>query len=635
MAAISSFQAIPKPSRNPATWWAWWIIPRSAKREDQFFERNTRGMTAIISVVLLIVTVVFAPQGMFAGLEWSLLAGFALAFAAVGLVLANRVASAGGLIAFLFVFLGLASLFSSGYWAPNAVGILMLIPIVIALVVRSNWVKAAYAGFIAVAFIVIAFYQEASGFGSIFDASYSFSTPMGAAIMFSLLLAMLLGAGAYLMRDRALLIADLQTLNHTLEARVAERTRDLQVAADVSLQITTQLDTEKLLADVVDQTTTAFGWYHVSIFLIDEEHDCLVLRQSHGDIGAQLLGHELQFPFNANHLVPRAAREHQPVLANNVASEAGYMPNPLLPETRAELAIPIMYGGRLLGVLDIHSEQVNRFQPDDVRILRALSDQIAVAVRNSQLYEQVQAARQIAENADKVKSSFLASMSHELRTPLNAIINFSKFMRKGVPGAINAEQSELLDDIASSGQHLLNLINDVLDMSKIEAGALALYIEEGIDLRQVLETAARYAQPTLSGKPVTLTQSFPDETLLLKGDRKRLLQIFLNILANACKFTERGSINVKVEPRDGSVLVSIADTGVGIPPEDAAYVFTAFKQTKSGLRQGRGGTGLGMPICRKLVEAHAGTVWFASRVGVGTTFYVELPTSSIPVAERN
>jgi signal transduction histidine kinase len=249
----------------------------------------------------------------------------------------------------------------------------------------------------------------------------------------------------------------------------------------------------------------------------------------------------------------------------------------------------------------------------------------ALAVQEKQRAEAFQ-------QADQVKSAFLASMSHELRTPLNAVINFSKFLKKGIPGPVNEEQEQLLGNIADSGHHLLNLINDVLDMSKIEAGSLKLFVEADVDLKQTIETAISYTEPLLADKPVEIRQELPETLPSIAGDNKRLLQIFLNILSNACKFTDEGFIRVGAVEKSGHVVISIEDTGPGIAPEEHEGVFAAFKQTDSGLRQGSG-TGLGMPICRKLVEAHNGHLWFESIVGVGTTFYVDFPLSSGLVPE--
>lgn len=238
--------------------------------------------------------------------------------------------------------------------------------------------------------------------------------------------------------------------------------------------------------------------------------------------------------------------------------------------------------------------------------------------------QETERAKEEAERANNVKSAFLASMSHELRTPLNAIINFSKFLKRGIPGPVNEEQEQLITNIAESGQHLLNLINDVLDMSKIESGSLKLFVEEDIDMKDVIRSAITFTSPNLTDKSVEMRQEVQEDLPHLNGDRKRLLQIMLNILSNACKFTDEGYVKVNARRENNHIVVAVEDTGVGIAPEDYDGVFEAFKQTQSGLRQG-GGTGLGMPICKKLVEAHNGKLWFESQIGKGTTFVVELP----------
>jgi signal transduction histidine kinase len=254
-------------------------------------------------------------------------------------------------------------------------------------------------------------------------------------------------------------------------------------------------------------------------------------------------------------------------------------------------------------------------------IFNDMADQIEKRVAELQI------ARERAEKSDQIKSAFLASMSHELRTPLNAVINFTRFVVDGDTGPVNAEQTELLTEVVTSAQHLLNLINDVLDMSKIEAGSLNLFIEDNIDLTAVVNSVINTGRGLLRDKPIVLHTDVPAGLPMLRGDRQRILQILLNIMSNACKFTERGSIHLKVRAEGGEVQLSVTDTGPGIAPDDQTLVFEAFKQTRTGIRQG-GGTGLGMPIARSLVEAHGGRIWLTSEPGKGTTFYFTLPVKS-------
>jgi signal transduction histidine kinase len=252
---------------------------------------------------------------------------------------------------------------------------------------------------------------------------------------------------------------------------------------------------------------------------------------------------------------------------------------------------------------------------------------------------ELERAKQEAEGANLVKSAFLASMSHELRTPLNAIINFTKFVAQGDLGPVSTEQEETLLEVVGSGKHLLNLINDVLDMSKIESGTLNLFVEENVDLRSILTTVESTGRSLLAGKPVELKLDIEDGLPLIRADRQRVYQVLLNVMANACKFTDSGSITMrawhKTQPTD-AVIISIQDSGPGIAQEDQALVFEAFKQTEAGLRQG-GGTGLGMPISKSLAEAHGGDLWLESVPGKGATFYFSIPVKSeklVPVSGR-
>jgi signal transduction histidine kinase len=418
-----------------------------------------------------------------------------------------------------------------------------------------------------------------------------------------------------------------QNLIQTLEDRVAERVRDLTLATEVSSQITTELDSGNLLAEVAELTTNSFKLYHTSIFLYNEADQVIRLRQGTGNVGTQMAATGKQFHINGQGIVPLAGRTKQAALANDVQEDPSHLPNPLLPDTRAELAVPMLYRGELVGVLDLQSTEADHFTADDIRIMTTLAEQIGIAVRNAQLFEEVQTALKAAERANSVKSHFLASMSHELRTPLNAIINFTKFMLKEKMGPITERQEDALDKVKSSGIHLLNLINDVLDISKIESDSLNLLVEGDINLNQLIDRATSTAQALLENKPIELLIEVDPELPHIVGDKQRILQILLNIVSNACKFTDEGTIKLRARAEDGQVIISVEDTGPGIPAEEHETVFATFQQTNSGLRKGSG-TGLGMPISRSLAQAHGGDLTLESDTGNGAIFTVTLPVHS-------
>ncbi len=270
---------------------------------------------------------------------------------------------------------------------------------------------------------------------------------------------------------------------------------------------------------------------------------------------------------------------------------------------------------------------VGRIREDNLRELETREQELSRSLKQTdEAREAAERSRERAERSDQVKSAFLASMSHELRTPLNAIINFTEFVAAGDTGPVNEQQHELLTEVIGSGKHLLNLINDVLDMSKIEAGSLNLFIEDDVNLKGILESSLSTVR-SLVKDGVQLESDIQADLPKIRGDRQRILQILLNILSNACKFTEKGSIKLKAAQTKDEILISIADTGSGIAPADQEVVFQAFKQTQTGLRQG-GGTGLGMPIAKSLAEAHGGRLWLESEVGKGSTFYVAVPVKS-------
>ncbi len=246
-------------------------------------------------------------------------------------------------------------------------------------------------------------------------------------------------------------------------------------------------------------------------------------------------------------------------------------------------------------------------------------------VRLNNTLVELAAAKERAEAADHLKSAFLATMSHELRTPLNSIIGFTGIVLKGYVGPLNEEQTKQLSMVRSSANHLLSLINDVLDISKIEAGQLQVSFDS-LDLRAVIEQAVQSVRPAAEKKGLFLSIQLSSDVDTMISDQRRVGQILLNLLSNAVKFTDRGAIYVKCEKeQDGSVTVSVADTGIGIKEEDMPRLFKAFQQVDSGTTRKYEGTGLGLYICQRLLELLDGRIWVTSKWNSGTTFYFSLP----------
>lgn len=415
-------------------------------------------------------------------------------------------------------------------------------------------------------------------------------------------------------------------INH-LEERVKSRTRDLQIVIDVSRQITTVLDIDELLRQIVLLTALDFKLYACFIFLKSETNEMIngvagITGGSRRILNGQDMG-EIALSAVPS-LVALAARTREAVYVSDVTGSPDYLSHVLCPDTRSELAIPMVLGNQLVGVFDLQAREFNRFGDEDIRVLKALAEQVTIAVRNAELFAEAKAARREAEEANRVKSQFLASMSHELRTPLNGVLNFTQFVASGMLGPVNERQADVLNKATANGEHLLSLINDVLDISKIESGSLTLFIEDGINLRDELSVVVATGTTMLENKPVELVVDVDENLPLLRGDKRRLRQIMLNLVSNACKFTESGRVTIRLHAQADEILFVVEDTGPGITPEDHNAIFESFRQTETGLRSGHG-TGLGLPISKHLTEAHGGRIWVESEPDEGATFYCALP----------
>jgi signal transduction histidine kinase len=303
---------------------------------------------------------------------------------------------------------------------------------------------------------------------------------------------------------------------------------------------------------------------------------------------------------------------------------------------RTCLSTPLVRDGDVVGVIGVYRDEVRPFTDRQIAQLETFANQAVIAIENVRLFKELQArnleiedkSRQL-EVASQHKSEFLANMSHELRTPLNAIIGFSEVLSDRMFGDLNEKQEEYLKDIHASGQHLLSLINDILDLSKIEAGRMELELTD-FNLPAALDNAATLVRERAGRHGITLRTAVDERLGQVRADERKIRQVALNLLSNAIKFTpEGGRIEVAAVPKDGSVEVSVSDTGVGIAPEDQQAVFEEFRQVGTAEKKAEG-TGLGLTLCRKFIELHGGRIWVKSQVGVGSTFTFTIPEKTIP-----
>jgi signal transduction histidine kinase len=278
-----------------------------------------------------------------------------------------------------------------------------------------------------------------------------------------------------------------------------------------------------------------------------------------------------------------------------------------------------------MGALTVWRKQAGSFSAEVVNLLQTFATQSALAIQNARLFREIEDKGRQLEAANRHKSEFLANVSHELRTPLNAIIGFSEVLQERFFGELNEKQAEYTDDILSSGRHLLSLINDILDLSKIEAGRMELEVTT-FHLPDAIENALLLIRERASRHGIKLDRVIDDRLGDFTGDERKVKQILVNLLTNAVKFTpEGGQIKIEASLGDNAVIISVTDTGIGIAKEDQEAIFEEFRQVGSNYAQKREGTGLGLALTRKFVELHGGKIWVESEVGKGATFTFTLP----------
>ena len=413
--------------------------------------------------------------------------------------------------------------------------------------------------------------------------------------------------------------------NARLYQNVRARVNELTALTRIGRRLAASLELEDVLHTIVEEALNVTPADRSSIALYDVNRDALEIRVLIGyPEEAMHLLREGGF-----HLLRRGDGLHghllttgQAVLSNDVHKDSATIM--LDSNTRSELIVPIKQGESLLGALNLESPRPYVFTESDQRLIEALADQAAVAIVNARAYEAERAALDRMREIDRLKTQFLANMSHELRTPLNSIIGFSRVILRGIDGPLTELQQADLTAIHNSGQHLLGLINDILDLSKIEAGKMELSPEE-IDLHDIIKGVMSTAIALVKDRRVELHQDVPAVLPRISADSRRIRQVILNLVSNAAKFTDKGQIGVRVAVHPHEVAIAVFDTGMGIPLDKLEHVFEEFTQVDASTTRKAGGSGLGLAISRRFVEMHRGRIWVDSQLSVGSTFTFTLP----------
>ena len=420
-----------------------------------------------------------------------------------------------------------------------------------------------------------------------------------------------------------------------LEARTQELARsvgELKALARLAKRSARLSISKTVLTRIVSHAVQLTGTDGGVIYEYDEESEEFHLRGSH-QIEKELVDALAGKPRydSAEARSGQAATTRAPVEVADILDEREYRATRMRPVIETA-RLPISAGGPAAsrradhGGLTVWRRTTGSFPPEVVNLLQTFATQSVLAIQNARLFREIEDKSRQIEAANRHKSEFLANMSHELRTPLNAIIGFSEVLGERMFGELNEKQAEYTDDILSSGRHLLSLINEILDLSKVEAGRMELELAT-FDLPLAIDNARTFVRERATKHGINLDVTVDERLGDFVGDERKIKQVLLNLLSNAVKFTpEGGRIGINARQADGSVEISVSDTGIGIAPEDQATIFEEFRQVGGDYAHKKEGTGLGLTLAKKFVELHGGKIWVESEVGKGSKFTFTLPS---------
>ncbi|MCC6780442.1 MAG: GAF domain-containing protein [Hyphomicrobiales bacterium] len=428
-------------------------------------------------------------------------------------------------------------------------------------------------------------------------------------------------------------------LERDVEARtreLAQSVNELRALGEVSQAVNSTLDLEEVLTTIVTKAVQISNTEAGAIYVFDEGEKEFHLRATHGmpqTMIAELTEYRLKLdtPPIAKAIadrVPVEIPDLRELPSSPVASiilRSGF---------RALIAIPLMRPDRIIGLLVVRRREPGLFPGSAVDLLTTFAAQSVLAIQNARLFSELGEKSRQLEIESRHKSQFLANMSHELRTPLNAILGYTELTLDNIYGEAPARMRQVMERVQTNGHHLLGLINDVLDLAKIEAGQFTLSTAP-YSLNEVVSGVVTSLEPLATEKHLALETEIAPELPAGHGDERRIAQVLMNLVGNAIKFTDVGKVTIKASAADGTFTVAVCDTGPGVNAVDQHRIFDEFQQADSSTTKRKAGTGLGLAIARKIVERHHGRIWVDSLPGNGATFSFTLPVNSLPRDERS
>jgi signal transduction histidine kinase len=421
-----------------------------------------------------------------------------------------------------------------------------------------------------------------------------------------------------------------------LEQKVEQRTRELsrsieelEALGEVSQAVSSTLDLQTVLTTIVTRAVDLSESDEGIIYEFDEETQTFRSTATHKTAPEHLEAVQAAPIRLGEGAIGHAAVTRKPVQVPDIRDEQQFV----APQVRrvlvklglrSLLAIPLYRESQLLGGLLVFRRSLGSFSDDVVNLLQTFANQSVLAIHNARLFQEIQEKGRQLEIASEHKSQFLANMSHELRTPLNAILGYTELIVDNIYGEVPEQIASVLERVDRNGRHLLTLINDVLDISKMEAGQLSLSFND-YSMQEIVGNVIAAVESLGDEKNLPLKADLSPGLPLGKGDEQRITQVLLNLVSNAIKFTDEGEVSIKVVVSDDTFQVSVTDTGMGISEADQKLIFEEFQQADGSATRAKGGTGLGLAIARRIVEMHGGRLRVESRLGEGATFTFTLP----------